>query len=153
MDNGTQRLAALAIFQRLRAKAGRHIDAIVQEDGITPLQGCLLFQVADGARSVGEAGERLHIGQANTSTMCKKLEAAGYLKRCRSPRDERVVVLSLTEKGEAAVADIRRRAQRYEDAFADMPAALRRDFLRGLEAADAALDYLERYFEGDKMQC
>lgn len=145
MEIGEEKVTALAMFQRLRAKAGRHIDTVVQEEGLSPLQGCMLAQVAEGAMPVGELSDRLQIGQANTSTMCKKLEQAGYLARERSPRDERVVLLSLTEKGVAAAERIKERVARCEQAIEELPPAIREDFLRGLAAADIVLDYLARY--------
>jgi DNA-binding MarR family transcriptional regulator len=42
----------------------------------------------------------------NASSMCKKLEKSGFLKRCRDPKDERFVDLSLTGQGAETIQKI-----------------------------------------------
>ena len=49
--------------------------------------------------TVGEIGERLMLDNGTLTPMLKKLEAAGYIDRVRSRRDERVVEIHLTKKG------------------------------------------------------
>ncbi len=56
--------------------------------------------------TVGELGERLYLDSATLTPLLKRLEAHGYLNRTRSPKDERVVIITLTEKGR----DLRRQA-------------------------------------------
>ncbi len=51
-----------------------------------------------GAR---ELAERLHLDPGTLSPLVKRLEAAGLLERNRNPRDERAIVISLTEQGTA----------------------------------------------------
>ena len=48
---------------------------------------------------VGEIGSRLMLDNGTISPMLKKLEQAGYIERARSKDDDRVVIISLTEKG------------------------------------------------------
>jgi DNA-binding MarR family transcriptional regulator len=50
----------------------------------------------------GEIG----LTSGNASSMCKKLEKAGFLMRNRDPNDERFVALTLTEQGEATMQKI-----------------------------------------------
>ena len=49
--------------------------------------------------TVGEICERLLLDNGTVSPLLKKLESAGYITRSRSPEDDRVVVISLTEQG------------------------------------------------------
>lgn len=49
--------------------------------------------------TVGELGKAMSISSGNISTLCKKMERAGLLKRIRNEDDERVVKVVLTEKG------------------------------------------------------
>ena len=49
--------------------------------------------------SVSEIGSRLMLDNGTLSPMLKKLEQAGYIERKRSSDDDRVVIISLTEKG------------------------------------------------------
>jgi DNA-binding MarR family transcriptional regulator len=49
--------------------------------------------------SVSEIGSRLRLDNGTLSPMLKKMEQAGYIERKRSRDDDRVVIISLTEKG------------------------------------------------------
>ena len=51
--------------------------------------------------SAKELGELLYLDSGTLTPMLKKLESSGYIVRSRDPGDERVLVVSLTEKGEA----------------------------------------------------
>ena len=51
--------------------------------------------------TVSEIGERLYLDSATLTPLLKRLEAAGLLDRQRSARDERQVVISLTDQGRA----------------------------------------------------
>ena len=44
--------------------------------------------------------------QGNVSSTCKKLENKGWLERKRSEKDERVVMVSLSEKGKTILSQI-----------------------------------------------
>jgi DNA-binding MarR family transcriptional regulator len=49
--------------------------------------------------TVSEIGERLFLDSATLTPLLKRLEAAGLLDRQRSRKDERQVVVTLTEQG------------------------------------------------------
>lgn len=73
---------------------------LLKEIGITYTQ-YITFMVLwehDGI-SVGELGRRLYLDNGTLTPLLKKMEAAGYLTRSRSPEDERVVVIRLTGAG------------------------------------------------------
>lgn len=57
--------------------------------------------------TVSEIGERLFLDSATLTPLLKRLEAAGLLNRQRSRKDERQVVVTLTEQG----AELRRKAE------------------------------------------
>ncbi|MBQ7689208.1 MAG: MarR family transcriptional regulator, partial [Clostridia bacterium] len=48
---------------------------------------------------VGEICEKLMLDNGTLSPLLKKLQQAGYIERLRSKEDERVVVITLTDKG------------------------------------------------------
>lgn len=50
--------------------------------------------------SVKELGEYLYLDSGTLTPVLKKLEQKGYIGRCRSKKDERVLVVTLTDKGE-----------------------------------------------------
>ena len=49
--------------------------------------------------TVGELCEKLMLDNGTLSPLLKKMQQEGYVERTRSREDERVVVVSLTEKG------------------------------------------------------
>ena len=49
--------------------------------------------------TVGEIGEKLMLDNGTLSPLLKKMQQAGYIERRRSQEDERVVIISLTDKG------------------------------------------------------
>ena len=48
---------------------------------------------------IGEIGEKLMLDNGTLSPLLKKMEKDGYIERNRSENDDRVVIVSLTEKG------------------------------------------------------
>ena len=51
--------------------------------------------------SVKELGEKLHLDSGTLTPVLKSLEAKGYVQRHRSSEDERVLIVELTDAGEA----------------------------------------------------
>ena len=49
--------------------------------------------------TVGELGEILMLDNGTLTPLLKKLQSAGYVERRRSEKDDRVVVISLTDAG------------------------------------------------------
>jgi DNA-binding MarR family transcriptional regulator len=49
--------------------------------------------------SVKELGRRLRLDSGTLTPLLKKMEAKGYLSRTRSPKDERLVLVSATRQG------------------------------------------------------
>jgi DNA-binding MarR family transcriptional regulator len=49
--------------------------------------------------SVKDLGKKLYLDSGTLTPLLKKLEAEGYAKRTRSEKDERAVIITLTEKG------------------------------------------------------
>ena len=51
--------------------------------------------------TVGELCDTLMLDNGTVSPLLKKMQQAGYIQRTRSERDDRVVVITLTEAGKA----------------------------------------------------
>jgi MarR family transcriptional regulator, organic hydroperoxide resistance regulator len=65
---------------------------------------------SDG-RCVKELAERLHLDSGTLTPLLKRMEASGLLRRRRNPRNERLLLVELTEKGQnlrPLVGDVRR---------------------------------------------
>ena len=68
--------------------------------GLTYTQYILMMVLWEGGSpTMGELGRRLFLDSGTLTPMLKKLEKQGYLKRKREKIDERVVRISLTQKG------------------------------------------------------
>lgn len=86
--------------------AARHVVSLytphLKELGITYTQYIvfLVLWEKDGI-PVGELGKRLYLDNGTLTPLLKKLEVAGYVTRSRDNDDERVVIVTLTEKGRA----------------------------------------------------
>lgn len=54
-----------------------------------------------GCVSVKELGEHLFLDSGTLTPLLKKLESRGLINRCRCKRDERSLIVTLTEEGKA----------------------------------------------------
>jgi len=146
-------ISFLAVFQTLKTKTARLLEPIVQAEGLTPLQASVLLQLAHRDAAVGDISEATCMGQANASSLCKKLEQGGYLTRSRSCPDGRVVTLSLTPKGRETAGRIQRRLDHYLELLNALPSGTKEELKRGLQAANQMLDYLFEQTKGDQDLC
>ena len=148
-----ERISILAVFQTLKAKTARLLDPVVQAEGLTPLQACVLFHLCRPDAAVGDISEVAVMGQANASALCKKLEREGYLTRTRRCPDRRVVTLSLTPSGREAVTRLQGRLDRYLALVNTRPKEQREALICGLRAVEEMLDYLFEQTKGDQSPC
>ena len=102
----------------------------------------LLFGLAErGEMSAGELATAAALSPATVTQMLDGLEAAGLVRRLRSERDKRVVMVSLTDDGRAVMESRRRWFESlWEQALDGLSA-------RELSAATAVLDRLHDLFE------
>lgn len=75
---------------------------LLQETGLTyPQYLVLLVLWEHGEISVKNLGERLRLDSGTLSPLLKRLEVGGFVERHGSSRDERSVVVRVTEAGDA----------------------------------------------------
>lgn len=83
---------------------------IVEQYGLTMLQVRILLELhRNDWHSIGSLADSINIAGANISAMCKKLENKGLLERVRDQSDERVVKVTITQKGSQTVSEIEQR--------------------------------------------
>lgn len=140
--------AIMETAQRLKAKINRLMEPLAQAEGLTILQCLVLTLLDQGELSVGALSAQTHMGQANTSTLCKKLAHGGYITRTRDPRDARTVLLALTDQGREALGRIHAGLRRYMQAMDSLSPELLGELLRGVRAADILMDHLIEQSEG-----
>ena len=135
-----RQLQALQLLRSIKSSFLRQIEPLLRESGLSLVQTCLLSGVSSGEiENINGVCRSLEMGQGNASTMCKKLEQSGLLRRERCQEDERVVRLSLTEPGQAALCGVFQRIdERWAAAEEDYPQLVQR-IIDGLEAAEELL--------------
>jgi DNA-binding MarR family transcriptional regulator len=79
---------------------GKAYRPILDQLGLTYTQYITLICLYEqDGQSVSELGAKLFLESNTLTPILKKLEAMGYVRRQRSKADERVLVVSLTDKG------------------------------------------------------
>ncbi|EGP09270.1 organic hydroperoxide resistance transcriptional regulator [Bradyrhizobiaceae bacterium SG-6C] len=79
---------------------GRAYKAILDELGLTYTQYIALVALSEeDNQTVSGLGEKLFLESNTLTPILKNLETMGYVRRQRDPKDERKVVISLTEAG------------------------------------------------------
>ncbi|AYG65525.1 MULTISPECIES: MarR family transcriptional regulator [unclassified Rhizobium] len=78
----------------------RAYKPILDRVGLTyPQYLVMLVLWEKGCLSVKAIGEKLDLDSGTLSPLLKRLEQAGLISRARDPKDERQVIISLTENG------------------------------------------------------
>lgn len=73
---------------------------LLEEIGLTYPQFLVMTALwSEEGRSVKQLGEALYLDSSTLTPLLKRLEAAGLIARSRNPRDERQVLLSVTDQG------------------------------------------------------
>ena len=96
------RLEQQVCFALYRASRSiiRAYTPLLEKLGITYPQYLVLLVLWEKDQiTVGEIGERLQLDSATLTPLLKRMETAGFLHRTRDHRDERVVIIHLTEQG------------------------------------------------------
>lgn len=75
--------------------------------GLQLHQSWLLGALSVGTRTMGDLARVTNTTQANTTGMVARLEKRGLVVRAQSAGDRRLVEVSLTDEGKAAVAESR----------------------------------------------
>ena len=88
----------------------RRYTPLLSPFGLTYTQYIAMMVLWEHNRvTVKQLGERLFLDSGTLTPLLKKMESRGWICRARLDSDERVVVVSITEKGEALqdlVADV-----------------------------------------------
>ena len=101
MADTQQALAAETMHKFLRINRYlRRYARQVNDYGIAPKKlSVLRFLLEQESATVGQVQEYLYNSASAASTLVSHLEEAGYVTRTRSPEDNRVVIVELTEAG------------------------------------------------------
>lgn len=95
----------ISLAATLRGKANQVLKAKLRDAGfaeIGPAYGSVLAQLfRHGERTMIERAQATRRDKSTVTTLIRRLEKLGYVKRRRHPDDGRSWLVALTEKGEA----------------------------------------------------
>nr|WP_283243989.1 MarR family transcriptional regulator [Bianquea renquensis] len=98
------------------------------------MQVRILLEIGNRTRTVGSLGKSISVAGGNISAMCKKLEKEGFVMRSRDSADERIVNVTLSEKGKKTIKMIEKDLQRlYAESLAQVDQEDLRNMIIGLE--------------------
>jgi DNA-binding MarR family transcriptional regulator len=104
----------------------------------------LLSSLTGGPRRITELADLEGHAQPTMTLLVKRLEERGWVARRRDPADRRVVLVSLTDAGTAALDDVRAAYRTVlRDHLTAMSDAQIAALLTATEALDALLDSLQ----------
>ena len=87
-----------ACSREIVKKYNPHLDEI----GLTYTQYIVMMVMWEHKRvSVKELGEKLYLDSGTLTPVLKSLESKGFVTRTRSDEDERVLIVGITDQGEA----------------------------------------------------
>lgn len=103
--------------------------------GLVPSHGAILAMLyAHGALPMNALAQGIGRRKNTVTTLVRKLEDAGFVRRNTDLADSRVTLVTLTEKGEAFRADFRETSARLlAKVWGDMDELRKRELVAGLE--------------------
>ncbi|CEA00624.1 putative HTH-type transcriptional regulator YusO [Jeotgalicoccus saudimassiliensis] len=80
---------------------------ILKHHDISPLQFVALQWVGDkDGITIGELANRLYLAHSTTTDIVDKLESGNYVRRDRSDKDKRLVLVSMEDKGKEVIQQV-----------------------------------------------
>ena len=127
---------------------------VLSDNGLTILQSRVLTEVKHANTiTIGALADTLKLTTANVSNMCKKLAQAGFLNRFRDKNDERVVLVSLTEKGQETLKEIDQVIQsRYAQVMENTPPEDFEALQTGMDTIEALLARMHEANQNSKKE-
>lgn len=105
------------LLSRVGAAVRAGFKEVLAKWGIRPLQYVILLLLDAGGASQQELCAAAGIDSGNMVELLDGLEALGYARRARDPRDRRRYVVSMTEGGQSALAELRPAIEQYTTVF------------------------------------
>lgn len=100
------------VLRCVHQRATEIFNATMARHAVTPTQFAILAKLSDlGSVSQNQLGRLTAMDPATTSGVVGRLIARGFVSQSPAPEDARLVLLSLTPAGKAAVAEMKPDAQ------------------------------------------
>ena len=106
------------LLSRVGAAVRAGFKEVLAGWGIRPLQYVILMVLQTrGGASQQELCAAAGIDSGNMVELLDGLEALGYASRARDPRDRRRYVVTMTQRGQSALGELRQAIEQYNTAF------------------------------------
>lgn len=106
------------LLSRVGAAVRAGFKEVLAGWGVRPLQYVILLVLhAGGGASQQELCAAAGIDSGNMVELLDGLEALGYARRARDPRDRRRYVVTMTPRGQSALGELRLAIQEYNTGF------------------------------------
>lgn len=106
------------LLSRVGAAVRAGFKEVLAGWGIRPLQYLILLVLDTvGGASQQELCAAAGIDSGNMVELLDGLEALGYARRARDPRDRRRYVVTMTQRGQSALAELRQAVGQYTTGF------------------------------------
>ena len=102
----TDEMVCFSLYSAARATTQAYRSLLAPWGLTYPQYLVLAILWHEGEQSVGALGEAMQLDSGTLSPLVRRLEQAGYVTRARSPLDERVVLVRLTDAGLALRAEV-----------------------------------------------
>ena len=141
-DSQIDRVAADLVPQAslLARLVARRLDS-----GISRSEARVLATLATGPRRITELAELDGVAQPTMTVLVKRLAEQQLVSRARQPEDERVVLVRITDAGQAALADYR---SLIRDAVREHLVQIPDEQIAALAQASEALEALIELLQG-----
>ena len=95
------------LLRRAYQRASGHLAARIRGIDLTPVQHATLIRLWEfGPLSQNQLGRLVAMPPANIHSLVRRLEARGLLRRDPSPKDKRLLTVSLTDEGRKMAASL-----------------------------------------------
>ena len=106
------------LLSRVGAAVRAGFKEVLAGWGVRPLQYLILLALdTSGGASQQELCSAAGIDSGNMVELLDGLEALGYAKRARDPRDRRRYVVTMTRRGQSALGELRQAVEEYNTGF------------------------------------
>lgn len=127
----------ILLISRIREKANRFIISELQRygiEGLLPVHGDILYALmVNGELSMKRIAEIIDRKKSTVTTLVEKMEKLSYVKKRKDNTDNRVFLISLTEKGRRHHTDIVEISNNLINrVYKEMPVAEREQLIRSL---------------------
>ena len=103
-----QEMPTLGILGMTAHKIGKLAQTMYSEYDLKKIQSMILFQLhRDGRISQKELAQKLNVSAPSITSMIQKMEKSGYIVRNVDEKDQRMMRLDLTEKGQACIEHVK----------------------------------------------